>query len=134
MTAVLRRVGLGPLLDRLPDGLDTRIGPAGSHLSGGERQRVAVARTLLTRADVLLVDEPAVHLDEESAELLMADLREALADKITVLVTHQPVGVRDADQRVRLGGPATDEAGAVGSATGAFTGSDVSPALTLHHA
>lgn len=102
MTAVLRRVGLGPLLDTLPQGLDTVLGPSGGHLSGGERQRVAVARTLLTRADVILLDEPTAHLDEEAAESLMADLRVALAEKITVLVTHQPVGVLPGDQRLRL--------------------------------
>ncbi|HEY5224083.1 MAG TPA: thiol reductant ABC exporter subunit CydD [Microbacteriaceae bacterium] len=102
LRAVLHRVGLGPLLERLAHGLDTPIGPAGSYLSGGERQRVAVARTLLTRADVILIDEPTAHLDEESAELLMADLRFALREKITVLVTHQPIGVRAGDIRVHL--------------------------------
>lgn len=103
MVAVLRRVGLGPLLKTLPAGLGTPIGPSGSNLSGGERQRVAVARTLLTRADVILIDEPTAHLDEESAELLMADLRQALREKITVLITHQAAGVLPGDRRVRLG-------------------------------
>ena len=88
LTGVLRRVGLGELLERLPLGLDTPIGAAGSRLSGGERQRVAVARTLLAPADVVLIDEPTAHLDSASAEALMADLRTALADRIVVLVTH----------------------------------------------
>ena len=102
LNAVLRQVGLGPLLDRLTDGLDTRIGSAGEQLSGGERQRLAVARTLLTGADVILLDEPTAHLDDESARALMADLRVALADRITVLVTHQPVDIGAADHRIEL--------------------------------
>ncbi|MCU1584452.1 MAG: transporter ATP-binding protein [Microbacteriaceae bacterium] len=102
MLETLRRVGLGRLLDRLPRGLDTRIGAAGDALSGGERQRVAVARTLLTGAQVILIDEPTAHLDAESADRLMADLRVALRDRITVLVTHQAHGVRPEDPRVDL--------------------------------
>ena len=102
MTDVLRLVGLAPLLARLTDGLDTRIGSGGAALSGGERQRLAVARTLLTRADVVLLDEPTAHLDVESAEQLMTDLRVALADRITVLVTHQAIGVRQKDPRLTL--------------------------------
>ncbi|MCU1525153.1 MAG: transporter ATP-binding protein [Microbacteriaceae bacterium] len=103
MIATLRRVGLGPLLDRLPDGLDAVVGAEAGYLSGGERQRVAVARTLLTHADVILIDEPTAHLDDESAESLMADLRTALADRLTVLVTHQAHGIRPGDTRVHLG-------------------------------
>ena len=102
LMAVLRRVGLGPLLDRLAEGLNTRIGAGGAHLSGGERQRLAVARTLLTGADVILLDEPTAHLDDESARALMADLRVALADRITVLVTHQPIDIGAVDRRIEV--------------------------------
>ncbi len=79
MTGALEQVGLGPLLADLPNGLDTPLGSRGSHLSGGQRQRVAIARTLLTGADVLLIDEPTAHLDRESADALLNDLREGLA-------------------------------------------------------
>ncbi|WP_394771072.1 thiol reductant ABC exporter subunit CydD [Lacisediminihabitans sp.] len=103
MTSVLTRVGLGPLLDRLPNGLDTAIGAEGSSLSGGERQRVAVARTLLTRADVVLLDEPTAHLDEEAAEQLIADLVMALHDRVTVLVTHQATAGIPSANRIDLG-------------------------------
>ncbi len=105
MLAVLRRVGLGALLDRLPDGLDTRIGQAGHSLSGGERQRVAVARTLLTRCGIILIDEPTAHLDAGSAEALMTDLRLALRERITVLVTHQGLGLLPCDIRIDLDSP-----------------------------
>ncbi|WP_165063352.1 thiol reductant ABC exporter subunit CydD [Marisediminicola senii] len=103
LVGVLHRVGLGALLTRLPLGLDTPVGPSGAFLSGGERQRVAVARTLLTRADVVLLDEPTAHLDAEAAEAMLADLRSALADRIVVLVTHHLDEVDDADVHLDLG-------------------------------
>ncbi len=103
MIQVLRRVGLSELLDRLPLGLDCPIGAEGGRLSGGERQRVAVARTLLSRADVILIDEPTAHLDEDSAERLIADLRVALRDQLTVLVTHHPVASTAGDRVLILG-------------------------------
>lgn len=110
MEAALRRVGLGELLDRLPRGLDTPIGSQGDSLSGGERQRVAVARTLLTRSDVILIDEPTAHLDEESARAMMSDLRAGLRDHVTVLVTHRPLGVRQGDRLLDLGAQTIDSA------------------------
>lgn len=105
MIDMLRRVGLGPLLEMLPNGLDTRIGSEGRLLSGGERQRLAVARTMLTRADVILLDEPTAHLDEAAGLMLMDDLHRALADRIAVLVTHAVTGVRDSDVRIGLTPP-----------------------------
>ncbi|WP_341953498.1 thiol reductant ABC exporter subunit CydC [Salinibacterium sp. TMP30] len=111
LVEVLRQVGLGPLFDSLNYGLDTRVGSAGKSLSGGERQRLAVARTLLTRADVVLLDEPTAHLDAASAEQLIADLRVALADKIVVLVSHHADERRDSDVSVRLG--AREQVGAL---------------------
>ncbi|MFF2244187.1 thiol reductant ABC exporter subunit CydD [Arthrobacter sp. NPDC058130] len=102
MRAALDAVGLGPVLARLEDGLDTRIGPGGAFLSGGERTRLAVARTLMTGADVILLDEPTAHLDAESGRLMLAELREGLRDRTVVLVTHNPNDVDAADTRLDL--------------------------------
>ncbi|WP_206474216.1 thiol reductant ABC exporter subunit CydC [Dietzia sp. KRD202] len=99
---VLERVGLTVLLDALPDGLDTRVGAGGRALSGGERQRLAVARALLTRADVLLLDEPTAHLDAPTADAMMEDLRTAAHDKVVILVSHRHNDRRPEDQVVRL--------------------------------
>ncbi|HEY4269343.1 MAG TPA: thiol reductant ABC exporter subunit CydD [Galbitalea sp.] len=118
LAGVLRRVGLGDLLDSLPAGLDTPVGSEGSHLSGGQRQRVAVARTLLTRADVVLLDEPTAHLDSDTAAALMTDLRSATHAQVTVLVTHRGADIHDTDRIVDLAAlpasvdvsPATDDA------------------------
>ncbi|MDQ0850763.1 ATP-binding cassette subfamily C protein CydCD [Arthrobacter sp. B3I9] len=109
----LAAVGLGPLMARLEKsavsggrsdggGLDTRIGPGGAYLSGGERQRLAVARTLLTGADVILLDEPTAHLDAESGRALLAELRHGLKNRTVILVTHNPEDIDPGDSRLDL--------------------------------
>ena len=102
MVSALAAVGLGPLLRSLPEGLDTRIGGGGHFLSGGQRQRLAVARALLTDADVVLLDEPTAHLDAEAGHRLMADLRSGLAGKSVVVVTHNPDDAAWCDRVERL--------------------------------
>lgn len=105
MVAALDAVGLGPFLAGLPEGLDTRVGGGGHFLSGGQRQRLAVARALLTEADVVLLDEPTAHLDAEAGEQLMADLAAGLRGKSVVVVTHNPADTVWCDRRLDLGQP-----------------------------
>lgn len=85
-----RLAGLGPLIQRLPDGLGTRTGERGLALSAGERHRVAVARALLRRPSVLILDEPTAALDAETEMLLAGGLREALPAATIVVITHKP--------------------------------------------
>ncbi|WP_323961552.1 thiol reductant ABC exporter subunit CydD [Arthrobacter sp. JZ12] len=106
---VLESVGLERTVRGRTGGLDSRIGPGGIRLSGGERQRLAVARALLTRAPVLILDEPTAHLDADGAARLMGDLRRGLGDRPVLLVTHDRTEARRCDTGVELGaGPAGD--------------------------
>lgn len=116
LEAALTAVGLSAMVSRLPAGLDTRIGPGGSFLSGGERQRLAVARTLLTGAEVILLDEPTAHLDAQAGREMLADLRAGLKDRTVVMVTHNPADIQPADARLEL--PAASRAGVAASVVG----------------
>jgi ATP-binding cassette subfamily C protein CydCD len=80
------------------------VGAGGSRLSGGQRQRLAVARALLTDADVLLLDEPTAHLDSAGARALLHDLRLGLSDKAVLLVTHDVREAALCEEEVRIGG------------------------------
>ncbi|HET6988531.1 MAG TPA: thiol reductant ABC exporter subunit CydC [Kribbella sp.] len=91
----LYRAQLGLFVEKLPDGLDTMVGEHGARLSGGERQRLAFARLLLADRDVLVLDEPTEHLDEETGRALLADLFAAADRRTVVLLTHRPELVPD---------------------------------------
>ncbi|MGD0391133.1 MAG: thiol reductant ABC exporter subunit CydC [Acidimicrobiales bacterium] len=95
---VLDRVGLAGWLEDLPRGLGTEVGPHGSHLSGGQRQRVAVARALLAEFPVLVLDEPAEHLDPVAADALTTDVLGVTDDRALVLITHRLAGLESVDE------------------------------------
>lgn len=101
--ASLERVGLAEAVRSMPAGLDTRIGPGGSFLSGGQRQRLAVARTLLAGANVLLLDEPTAHLDAEAADALLGDLVTSLEGETLVVVSHRDEDLSRLPGRLDLG-------------------------------
>ena len=88
LEAALRAVGLSEMVAGLEHGLDAPAGAGGSRLSGGQRQRLAVARVLLTRSGVVLLDEPTAHLDADGARSLLEDLRAGLSGHAVLLVTH----------------------------------------------
>ncbi|MFF3484845.1 thiol reductant ABC exporter subunit CydD [Streptomyces sp. NPDC002701] len=99
---VLRRVRLLDWADGLPDGLDTLIGEHGARLSGGQRQRLALARALLADFPVLVLDEPAEHLDLATADALTADLLAATEGRTTLLITHRLAGLAAVDEVIVL--------------------------------
>ncbi|MFJ4481600.1 ABC transporter ATP-binding protein [Streptomyces longwoodensis] len=94
----LRRARLEDLVRALPDGLDTVVGERGYRLSGGERQRMTIARLLLARQRVVVLDEATAHLDNTSEAAVQEALTEALADRTAVVIAHRLSTVRSADR------------------------------------
>ncbi|MBH0114543.1 ABC transporter ATP-binding protein [Novosphingobium sp. YJ-S2-02] len=94
--------GLTPLLARLPEGLHTRTGERGLALSAGERHRVALARALLRRPSVLILDEPTAALDAETESLVARGLREALPEATLIVITHKPALAELADMTLTI--------------------------------
>ncbi|MGW2076635.1 thiol reductant ABC exporter subunit CydD [Streptomyces sp. NPDC001939] len=88
--------------DSLPDGLGTLVGEHGARLSGGQRQRLALARALLADFPVLVLDEPAEHLDLPTADALTADLLSATEGRTTLLITHRMAGLDAVDEVIVL--------------------------------
>jgi len=87
-----------PLVDSLPDGLDTVVGDRGYRLSGGEKQRIAIARLLLKAPDVVVLDEATAHLDSESEVAVQQALKTALAGRTSLVIAHRLSTVREADK------------------------------------
>ncbi|WP_327316317.1 thiol reductant ABC exporter subunit CydD [Streptomyces sp. NBC_01235] len=98
----LARARLLEWADGLPDGLDTLVGEHGARLSGGQRQRLALARALLADFPVLVLDEPAEHLDLPTADALTEDLLAATEGRTTLLITHRLAGLEAVDEVVVL--------------------------------
>ncbi|MFG1874674.1 ABC transporter ATP-binding protein [Sphaerisporangium sp. NPDC049003] len=94
---VLRRARLEDLIAALPDGLDTIVGERGYRLSGGERQRLTIARLLLARPRVVILDEATAHLDSTSEAAVQEALGEALAGRTAVVIAHRLSTIRAAD-------------------------------------
>jgi len=89
--------GLGPTIDRMPDGLGTRIGERGTRLSGGERQRVLIARALYRNSGTLLADEPGSALDAPSRAQILRGLFDRSKTRTVLLVSHRLAEVAEAD-------------------------------------
>lgn len=99
---VLSKVGLGDLLDRLPLGLDTMVDESGRRFSGGERHRIALARILLARVPVVILDEPFCGLDPATEQGLIDSILEALEGSTIIMITHHLQGVARMDRAVFL--------------------------------
>ncbi|MGM9445499.1 ABC transporter ATP-binding protein [Streptomyces murinus] len=94
----LGRARLAEVVRSLPDGLDTVVGERGYRLSGGERQRMTIARLLLARQRVVILDEATAHLDNTSEAAVQEALTEALEGRTAVVIAHRLSTVRSADQ------------------------------------
>ena len=93
----LERARLADVVAAMPDGLDTVVGERGYRLSGGQRQRLTIARLLLGRSRVVVLDEATASLDSESEAAVQQALAEALAGRTSILIAHRLSTVRAAD-------------------------------------
>lgn len=95
---VLRRVNLDTFVDGLPQGLDTSVLDRGRALSGGQRQRLAIARALLSPAELVLLDEPTAHLDRVNESVLVETLTQLREHRSVLIVAHRRSTIERADQ------------------------------------
>ena len=100
--AAAEAAGALEFIEALPEGYDTDLGERGRRLSGGQRQRVAIARALLADAPVLVLDEPSTGLDAEARSALVEPLGRLMRDRTTLVISHDLLTVREADEIVVL--------------------------------
>jgi ABC-type multidrug transport system fused ATPase/permease subunit len=89
---------LGPVIAKLPAGLEEVVGQGGHSLSEGEAQRVTIARALLKDAPILIMDEPTSALDSETESMVLAAVREAMRGRTTLVIAHRLSTIQNADR------------------------------------
>jgi ATP-binding cassette subfamily B protein len=98
VTEAAQLAGLGPVIERLPDGLDTMIGDRGVELSVGERQRVLLARAFLARPTILILDEATANLDFRTEAHVKTALERLARGRTTLIVAHRPSMLTEVDR------------------------------------
>jgi ATP-binding cassette subfamily C protein len=110
LETALKQAAADFVMTRLPKGLDTRAGPGGRWLSGGERQRIGIARALLRKPGLLVLDEPTAALDTDTQAKLMDALAGLEHTMSVVLITHRPELLRLADRVINVVDGLVDDA------------------------
>jgi ATP-binding cassette subfamily C protein CydC len=98
----LDRAAISDVVRNLPDRLDTWLGEGGANLSGGQGRRIALARTLLSRAPIIILDEPCASLDADTERDFLTTLYAQTAGKTVILIAHRLTGAEKLDRIWRL--------------------------------
>jgi ATP-binding cassette subfamily C protein CydC len=100
--AALDAARIGDIVRALPEGLDAWVGESGARFSGGQGRRLALARTLLSGAPILILDEPCAGLDADTERAFLLTLNEVAAGRSVILIAHRLMGVERLDRIYRL--------------------------------
>ena len=99
---VAEKAQVTEFLNILSDGINTKVGEAGSHLSGGQKQRVSIARAMLKNAPIVLLDEATASLDPENEIYIQQAIQELVKEKTVVVIAHKLQTIRNADKLIVL--------------------------------
>ena len=102
LTTAIKNAALASTLNLFPEGLDTVVGEKGIILSGGQKQRIALARALLSKASILVLDDPISQVDVETGQQIIAAIRQIKGLKTIIIVSHRISAVSFADQILSL--------------------------------
>lgn len=95
---VAKQSGCHDFISSLPNGYDTIIGEGGASLSGGERQRITIARAMLKKAPIVILDEATANIDPENENDLMRAIQQLTNEKTVIMIAHRLKTVKNADQ------------------------------------
>jgi len=98
LTEALQKAQCTDIIERLPDGIHTVLGSRGTYLSGGEQQRIAIARTMLKDADVVILDEASAFADPECEAQVQKAFREMARGRTVIMIAHRLSTIRNADR------------------------------------
>jgi ATP-binding cassette subfamily B protein len=99
---IMYDIGLGDMVEKFPEGLQTNVGNGGTKLSGGQRQIVWILRVMLQNPEVVILDEPTSALDESTKPIVQRMLEEMIKDKTTIMITHDKFLYKLADTILEL--------------------------------
>ncbi|ABE04573.1 ABC transporter ATP-binding protein [Rickettsia bellii] len=97
ITEIIKITGIADFTDKIPDGINAKIGEKGVRLSGGQKQRIALARALLRKPQILLLDEAMNALDSQSEQKLLSSIRDIMKGKIVISIAHRISSIESAD-------------------------------------
>lgn len=97
ITEIIKITGIADFTDKIPDGINAKIGEKGVRLSGGQKQRIALARALLRKPQILLLDEAMNALDSQSEQKLLSSIKDIMKGKIIISIAHRISSIESAD-------------------------------------
>lgn len=97
ITEIIKITGIADFADKIPDGINAKIGEKGVRLSGGQKQRIALARALLRKPQILLLDEAMNALDSQSEQKLLSSIKDIMKGKIIISIAHRISSIESAD-------------------------------------